>query len=278
MKGRLKMPTPKKILIADDEANLTKFMEIALAESGYDTHIANTGLAALREVREHYFDLILLDLNMPEIDGIHVAKVTKEHRPNTKIIVVTGRKDQYEDELKSIQVDDMIQKPVRMNDLLEKVKQILGPSPVIPKPAVTSGIPKARILFIDHDDTAYDNLFYPYFKNLNSRLETKYELFFTRDKNQAITLIKLNRPDMVFIGTKAIEMYPDIQKEIQSTVAIPKEIIVHGMELYAKSPDELGLDRDKVTAIEGGMFNEDYPKRLAEVAREIAYRHGLVEP
>ncbi len=272
------MPTPKKILIVDDEVNLTKFMEIALTESGYEVHIANAGLAALREVREHYFDLILLDLNMPEIDGIHVAKVTKEHRPKTKIIVVTGRKDQYEEQLKTIQVDDMIQKPVRMNDLLEKVKQILGPSPVIPKPIVTTGIPKAKILFIDHDDTVYNSLFYPYFKYLNSQKETNYELVFASDKDKAITWIKFNRPDMVFISTQAIEMYPDIQKEIQNTVAIPKEIIVHGMELYAKSLDELGLDRNQVTAVEGGMYNEDYPKRLAEVAREVAYRHGLVEP
>ena len=57
---------------------------------------------------------------------------------------------------------------------------------------------------------------------------------------------------------------------------MPREIIIHGKELYSKSPDELGFDRNKVTAIEGGFYNLDYPKRLCEAMGEICFRYGLV--
>ena len=270
------MPTPKKILIVDDEVGLTKTMQMFLERAGYTAHIANSGMAALREIREFYFDMILLDLNMPEIDGIHVASVSREYRPGVKIIVVTGRKDEYEDELKTIKVDEIIQKPVLMNELTERVKKMLGATPIISKPLVTSGTPKAKLLYIDRTDVVYSNLFSPYIKMKNEAKESEYELAFTDDRGKASTLSHIYLPQISLITTEMIMANPGILNEIQTAEQMPREIIIHGKELYAKSPDELGFDRNRFTAIEGGFYNLDYPKRLEETIREICLRHGLI--
>lgn len=270
------MPTPKKILVVDDEAGLTKSIQAFLERAGYNVHVANTGFEALREIKEFYFDMILLDLNLPEIDGIHLAKITKEDRPETKIVIVTGRMDDYEDELKTIKVDEIIQKPVMMNELTERVKKILGVTPLIPKPLATSGTPKAKLLYIDRDDIVYSNLFSPYIKMKNGAKESEYELAFADDRNKASTLAHIYLPQIALITTEMVMANPGILSEIQTAEQMPREIIVHGKELYAKSPDELGFDRNKVTAIEGGFYNLDYPKHLEEAIRAICLRYGLI--
>lgn len=269
------MPTPKKLLIVDDEVNFTKMVHAFLEDKGYKVSVANSGMEALRLLREFYFDLLMLDLNMPQIDGIHVAKVSREHRPSTKIIVITAYKEQYESELSKIKVDFLMQKPIGMNDLLEKVTALLGAAAILPEPVVTEGTPKAKIHFVEHDDAAYLNLFMPYFKAKNKAKESEYELLYSDDKDRAVTLQRLSLANIVLINTDVISSYPTILKEIQITEGMPLEIIVHGKELYAKSPDELGFDRNKVTAVEGGFYNLDYPKRLEETVREICLRYGL---
>ena len=269
------MPTPKKILVVDDEVGLTKTIQAFLERVGYSVHIANSGIGALRELREFYFDMVLLDLNMPEIDGIQVAKVSKQNRPEIKIIILTGRKDEYEDELKTLKVDEIIQKPVLMNELTDRVKKILGATPMIPKPLVTSGTPKAKLLYIDRDDIVYANLFAPYFKKNNEAKESEYEFTFTDDRAKAAILARIYLPQIALITTEMVLENPGILNEIQTAEQMPREIIIHGKELYSKSPDELGFDRDKVTAIEGGFYNLDYPRRLEEAIREICLRHGL---
>ncbi len=271
------MPTPKKVLIVDDEVTLTKFVSLALSEMGYETVVANSGRDALKAIREKYFDMILLDLNMPEIDGIHVAKVSKECRPETKIIVVTGRKEEYRDQLKTIQVDEVIQKPVMLNELTKRVQGILGATPVLPRPIATSGTPKARILYLDRSDIVFTNLFAPFIKQKNEAKEAQYELSFADDRDKATTLARLSLPHIIFITTEMIAENPGILGEVQAAEQIPLEIVVHGKELYSKSPDELGFDRKKVTAIEGGFYDLDYPKRLEEKAKEICLRYGLVK-
>lgn len=271
------MPTPKKILIADDEKEFTEAIEAFFKSAGHKIMVANSGLEAMRLLREFYFDLILLDLNMPDFDGIHVARVSKQTRPETKIIVITGYKEQYEADLKTIKVEQIMSKPIGINDLQKKVTAILGAAPEPARTAVVSGRPKVRLLFIEHDDTVYANLFKPYFDNVTKSKEAIYELTLAEDKDKAMALARILRPDIVLLNTNAIEFYHDIQKELQQIVAIPKEIIVHGKELYAKHPKELGIDPDQVTAIEAGGYSMDYPKRLEEAVREIAFRCGLVE-
>ncbi len=273
------MPTLKKILVVDDDVNFTQALNALFGDSGYKINIANSGIEALRFLREFYFDLILLDLNMPDIDGIHVARVSREHRPATRIGVITGYKEQYESDLAGLKVDFIMQKPIGINELSEKIARTLGPAPAPSgNKFVGNGIPKAKLLFVEHDDIIYTNLFLPYFSKKNVSKEAAYETMLAVDKDKALTLVRIFRPDIVILNTDALEIYSYLKKELTAAIALSKEIIVHGLELYAKKPEELGLDPNEVTAIEGGFLNLDYPARLEETVKEFALSHGLVEP
>jgi CheY-like chemotaxis protein len=88
----------KKILIVEDEKALNEAYKIVLSKEGYDVRTAFNGLEALSECKEHTFDLILLDLRMPKMDGIEFLKNFKPSKkaPNTKVIVFSNYDDRRE--------------------------------------------------------------------------------------------------------------------------------------------------------------------------------------
>ncbi len=274
------MATQTKVLIIEDEKDITKGLEVFLADAGYTVHVAHDGPKAKELIREFRYDLVLLDLHMPDIDGSHIAKILKQTWPTLPIIVITGYKGEYEGKLKELNIHEHIMdKPLGLLDLARKMKMILGsPDHKESGKIVKDGIPKAKLLFIEHHDAVYNNLFSPYFNELNKSKKAAYQLAFAEDENNAFALVRMYQPDIILLNTDAINIYPDLKKEIQATVAIPKEIIVHGRELRLKKPAELGLDPEKVTAIEASQYDMEYPKRLEEAVREIAFRHGLVIP
>jgi CheY-like chemotaxis protein len=273
------MPTKTKVLIVDDEKDLTNALELFLGDAGYAVHVANDGQKAKELISEFRYDLVLLDLNMPGIDGISVAGILKQKWPSLPIIVITGFKGEYEDKLKKLNIHEhVMDKPLGLLDLAKKMKQILGPIHHADSPkAVTDGVPKAKLLFIEHHDALYVNLFSPYFNEMNKSKKAAYELVFSEDNANASTLIRIYQPDIILLNTDAMGIYPDLKKELQSTLAVPKEIIVHGRDLRYKKAGDLGFDPQQVTAIEGGNYDMNYPKVLEDAVREIAYRCGLIE-
>jgi two-component system copper resistance phosphate regulon response regulator CusR len=85
-----KVPSGKKILIVEDERPLAHALELKLASSGYQTTLASSGADALRETTTGKFDLILLDLILPGIDGFGVLKTLHEKKNKTPIIVLSN--------------------------------------------------------------------------------------------------------------------------------------------------------------------------------------------
>lgn len=115
------MPTQKKIVIVDDDVEFTTALGTFLRNAGYETSISNSGEEAYNSLGEGRTDLILLDLKMPGIDGFRIAKRIKEITPSVKVIVISGYADDYKEELAKIKVDCVIQKPVAINFLEDKI-------------------------------------------------------------------------------------------------------------------------------------------------------------
>jgi DNA-binding NtrC family response regulator len=84
------MERPAKILIVDDEKYTRIFLNSLLKEENYDTKVATGGYEALEFVAESEFDLMLLDLKMPQIDGLSVLKLLKTNYPNLPVIIMTA--------------------------------------------------------------------------------------------------------------------------------------------------------------------------------------------
>jgi len=80
----------KRVLIVDDEPVILDVLQRILSRFGFDTAVANSGKTALKIFAREPFDLVLLDICMPDSTGFEIAKWIKETRPAQKIVVVTA--------------------------------------------------------------------------------------------------------------------------------------------------------------------------------------------
>lgn len=80
----------KKILIAEDEKPMARALELKLNHSGFETKVVGDGEAAWEAIKKEKFDLILLDLMMPKMDGFEVLKSLKEKKDNTPVIIASN--------------------------------------------------------------------------------------------------------------------------------------------------------------------------------------------
>ncbi|MDK1685121.1 heavy metal response regulator transcription factor [Acinetobacter terrestris] len=113
------------ILIVEDETKIAEFLAKGLNESGYLSSIAHDGLTALRLFEEKNFDLVILDVMLPEIDGWQVLKTL---RTFSKIpVLMLTAKDHVLDRVKGLELgaDDYLIKPFSYIELLARVKSLL---------------------------------------------------------------------------------------------------------------------------------------------------------
>jgi DNA-binding response OmpR family regulator len=80
----------EQILVVDDEANIRLTLSTLLRRSGYDVYTAENGREAVALLEQHLFDLLLVDLRMPEMDGMQVVAAARERQPEIAVIVLTG--------------------------------------------------------------------------------------------------------------------------------------------------------------------------------------------
>ena len=113
-----------KVLIVEDERNLARFVSLELQHEGYDVTIAYDGKEGLDLALEKDYDLILLDLMLPEMDGFEVTRRLKAEK-NTHIIMMTAR-DSVMDIVAGLDrgADDYIVKPFAIEELLARVRAI----------------------------------------------------------------------------------------------------------------------------------------------------------
>lgn len=114
-----------RILIIEDEENLAKFVEMELKHEGYEADVELDGRSGLQAALNQDFDLILLDLMLPELNGIEVARRVREAK-NTPIIIMTAR-DSVIDRVSGFDhgADDYIVKPFAIEELLARVRALL---------------------------------------------------------------------------------------------------------------------------------------------------------
>ena len=115
----------KKILVVDDEESIQLLYKDALEEDGYDIQSAMNGDEALRLFDGYRPDLVILDINMPGMDGIEVLRQMKQKRPDTPVILSSAYPE-YKQDLASWASDDYIVKSFNLDDVKESVKRHLS--------------------------------------------------------------------------------------------------------------------------------------------------------
>jgi DNA-binding NtrC family response regulator len=113
-----------KVLLVDDEEEFTAILSERMKARGLDVDIANTGPGATQKVKEKSYDAIILDLAMPEMDGIATMKHLLKENPDLQVIFLTGHAT-LEKGIEAVKLGavEFMEKPVDINKLLEKVDE-----------------------------------------------------------------------------------------------------------------------------------------------------------
>lgn len=148
-------PGKRRILVVDDEKNIRLTVQHSLIAADYDVDTASNGLEGLQKFRAGHYDLILMDLRMPQINGIEMLREIRERDQHTAAIVITA----YLTidtllEAFSLGVSDYIRKPFSPNDVRETVRRVLARESLDtahPTPEATSNLESARKALAEHD-------------------------------------------------------------------------------------------------------------------------------
>ena len=139
----IQCPMPRTILIADDDPHIRQLLVFALAKAGLDTIEADDGEAALTAVARHGPDLVVLDINMPRLDGIETCRRLRAHS-NVPILFLSSRDDEIDRVLgMELGADDYVTKPFSPREVVARVMAILRRT-AAPRPAVADAVQPIR--------------------------------------------------------------------------------------------------------------------------------------
>lgn len=140
----------RKIFIVEDEWKIARFLQMELEHEGFETVIESNGRNALDRIMQEDFDLVLLDVMLPEMDGIEVCRRIRE-LSEIPIIMVTA-KDDIEDKVTGLDsgADDYLTKPFAIPELLARIRAALRKHKSLQQPLDESELQvKNLVLFPD---------------------------------------------------------------------------------------------------------------------------------
>jgi len=114
-----------RILVVDDERDTLDLIDLTLSSAGYEIHLANNGAESLEKIRQDRFDVILLDIMMPDMTGFDVLRTLNQERKDLPPVIFLTAKSLPEDREMGLQLGakDFLIKPVTRGSLLDSIKR-----------------------------------------------------------------------------------------------------------------------------------------------------------
>ena len=121
------------VLVAEDDLPLANFLQRRLQSESFRVHHVQDGETAAEVLKHNRYHLLILDLNLPKLDGISVLKEVRPKQPRLPILVLTAR-TQVEDRVMSLDngADDCLLKPFSFSELMARVRSLMRRSPCLP--------------------------------------------------------------------------------------------------------------------------------------------------
>ena len=116
----------QKILIVDDEVSIVTLLTFNIERAGFETDTAYDGAVAVRKATENEYDLIILDLMLPVMDGLEVCRDLRQNKIETPILMLTAKDDEL-DKILGLELgaDDYLTKPFSPKEVVARIKAIL---------------------------------------------------------------------------------------------------------------------------------------------------------
>ena len=117
----------KKILIAEDEKAIAQVLENKLNSSGFSAKVVSNGEEAIKELINEKYDLVLLDLMMPKINGYGVLDNMKKRNDQTNVVVLSnlGQEEEHQKALNAGAKDYIVKSSTKLSDVIKKIESYL---------------------------------------------------------------------------------------------------------------------------------------------------------
>ncbi len=255
----------RTVFIVDDDRIIRELLQKELKRNFYNSVVASNGKSAIEAFKKEPFDILLLDLKLPDIDGLELLKKAKKLRPDCEVIVITGYGSQ-ETAIQSLRYGaiDYVEKPIDINELSTAIGR-----------AVEKLIEKKTLLFqntllvIDDDEGTS--------KHLAKYLKKEgYVVFTASNGKKGLDVIENNKIDVVVTDIKMDDM--DGIEVLQKTKKLYKDIeviMVTGYQEYAVRSLRAGAFDyiAKPVNLEELLFSINKAIERINLKRNSLYRH-----
>jgi CheY-like chemotaxis protein len=119
------LTTKRRILVVDNEPDITVTLQVGLEEGGFDVDAFTDPLLALKSFKPNFYDLVLIDIVMPKIDGFELYERLKKVDPDVKVYFLTAS-EMYHEEFRDVEhcalnKDLFLRKPISTDDLIREI-------------------------------------------------------------------------------------------------------------------------------------------------------------
>src|SRR5215211_7879359 len=118
--------TPLRVLVVDDEVNIAELIAMALRYEGFEVAVAHTGSKAVTQAKAFRPDSVVLDMMLPDFDGLEVLRRMRSHDPGMPVLFLTAR-DSVEDRVAGLTAggDDYVTKPFSLEEVVARLRALM---------------------------------------------------------------------------------------------------------------------------------------------------------
>ncbi len=118
--------TEKKVLLVDDEREFLEVLGTRMRNRGLDVATADSAEEAIHKAKQENFDVLVLDLNMPKMDGLETLKILKKNNPDIHVIILTGHAT-VENGIRATLsgAEEILEKPSNVDMLMRKIEKLV---------------------------------------------------------------------------------------------------------------------------------------------------------